>query len=341
MFNFFFLEQNDSIQQLCENFEKHESILSNSHGFFVCLIIKIFYYLRIRKDNSKIIKIKNIIDTHIDCLQNDELSIYYCFLGIFYKRSVSTNSIALDYFKKSNQLCSPNSSVNAMNAFQLVSVYSELNKYVIAYKKCIECKPLLRQYNNYSRLITIDMFECITLTNMHMFDESRQKLLNILSSTNNGTFNYCQDQIYHNLAWNALLSQNYEECIHYTNLAKDAGDPSPDLCYFIPFSLYKLNEPLDALNECSKAIKACDHFYIPFIEAISAKIQNKNNDFETKINVYYKSLLQNSNYEDIPLIQNFILDYYEEIHDKEMMINILKDIKLNNEDKLNYKTSLL
>lgn len=305
------------------------------------MIIKIFYYLRIQRDNSKIIEIKNIIDTHIDCLQNDELSIYYCFLGIFYKRSVSTNSIALDYFKKSNQLCSPNSSVNAMNTFQLVSVYSELNKYIIAYEKCIECKPLLRQYNNYSRLITIDMFECITLTNMHMFDESKKKLLNILSSTNNGTFNYCQDQIYHNLAWNALLSQNYEECIHYTNLAKDAGDPSPDLCYFIPFSLYKLNKPLNALNECSKVIKECDHFYIPFIEAISAKIQNKNNDFETKINIYYKSLLKNSNYEDIPLIQNFILDYYEEAHDKEMMINILKDIKLNNEDKLNFKTSLL
>lgn len=341
LFNFFFLEQNDSIQQLYENFEKHESILSNSHGFFVCLIIKIFYYLRIQKDNSKMIEIKNIIDTHIDCLQNDELSIYYCFLGIFYKRNISTNSIALDYFKKSNQLCSPNSSVNAMNTFQLVSVYSELNKYIIAYKKCIECKPLLRQYNNYSRLITIDMFECITLTNMHMFDESKKKLLNILSSTNNGTFNYCQDQIYHNLAWNALLSQNYEECIHYTNLAKDAGDPSPDLCYFIPFSLYKLNKPLNALNECSKTIKECDHFYIPFIEAISAKIQNKNNDFETKINIYYKSLLKNSNYEDIPLIQNFILDYYEKVHDKEMMINILKDIKLNNEDKLNFKTSLL
>ena len=341
LFDFFFLEQNDSIQQLCENFDNQESILSNSYGFFVCLIIKIFYYLRIQRDNSKIIEIKNIIDTHIDCLQNDELSIYYCFLGIFYKRSVSTNSIALDYFKKSNQLCSPNSSVNAMNTFQLVSVYSELNKYIIAYEKCIECKPLLRQYNNYSRLITIDMFECITLTNMHMFDESKKKLLNILSSTNNGTFNYCQDQIYHNLAWNALLSQSYEECIHYTNLAKDAGDPSPDLCYFIPFSLYKLNKPLNALNECSKVIKECDHFYIPFIEAISAKIQNKNNDFETKINIYYKSLLKNSNYEDIPLIQNFILDYYEEAHDKEMMINILKDIKLNNEDKLNFKTSLL
>ena len=129
--------------------------------------------------------------------------------------------------------------------------------------------------------------------------------------------------------------------MYYTNLAKDAGDPSPDLCYFIPFSLYKLNKPLNALNECSKAIKECDHFYIPFIEAISAKIQNKNNDFETKINIYYKSLLKNSNYEDIPLIQNFILDYYEKVHDKEMMINILKDIKLNNEDKLNFKTSLL
>ena len=49
------------------------------------------------------------------------------------------------------------------------------------------------------------MFECITLTNLGVYNESKEKLLKILSSANNDYLSYKTDQIYHNLAWNALL----------------------------------------------------------------------------------------------------------------------------------------
>ncbi len=92
-----------------------------------------------------------------------------------------------------------------MNIFQLISVYAELNQPTLAYEKCIFSKALLKQHNSYSRIITVDMFECITLTNLGLYNESKEKLLKILSSANNDYLSYRTDQIYHNLAWNALL----------------------------------------------------------------------------------------------------------------------------------------
>ena len=63
--------------------------------------------------------------------------------------------------------------------------------------------------------------------------------------------------------------------------------------------------------------------------------------FEKNIILYYQSLLQNNVYEDIPLIQNFILDYYTETNNKDMMIKILIDIKSFNDKDLTLKSSTL
>ena len=238
-------------------------------------------------------------------------------------------------------MCNSSSIVYSMNIFQLISVYAELNQPTLAYEKCIFSKALLKQHNNYSRIITVDMFECITLTNLGLYNESKEKLLKILSSANNDYLSYRTDQIYHNLAWNALLSQSYEECIHYTNLAKDAGDPSPDLCYFIPYSYYKQKDYLKCLDYIESHLEYADDFYKPFLQAISARIQKQNVDFEKNIILYYQSLLQNNVYEDIPLIQNFILDYYTETNNKDMMIKILIDIKSFNDKDLTLKSSIL
>ena len=71
------------------------------------------------------------------------------------------------------------------------------------------------------------------------------------------------------------------------------------------------------------------------MQAISARIQKQNVDFEKNIILYYQSLLQNNVYEDIPLIQNFILDYYTETN------NILIDIKSFNDKDLTLKSSTL
>ena len=238
-------------------------------------------------------------------------------------------------------MCNSSSIVYSMNIFQLISVYAELNQPTLAYEKCISSKVLLKQHNNYSRIITVDMFECITLTNLGVYNESKEKLLKILSSANNDYLSYKTDQIYHNLAWNALLSKNYDECIKYTNLAIENKDPSCDLCYFIPYSYYKQNEYLKCLDYIESRLEYANDFYKPFLQAISARIQKQNVDFEKNIILYYQSLLQNNVYEDIPLIQNFILDYYTETNNKDMMIKILIDIKSFNDKDLTLKSSTL
>ena len=124
-------------------------------------------------------------------------------------------------------------------------------------------------------------------------------------------------------------------------MAIENKDPSCDLCYFIPYSYYKQNEHLKCLDYIESHLEYADDFYKPFLQAISARIQKQNVDFEKNIILYYQSLLQNNVYEDIPLIQNFILDYYTETNNKDMMIKILIDIKSFNDKDLTLKSSTL
>ena len=98
---------------------------------------------------------------------------------------------------------------------------------------------------------------------------------------------------------------------------------------------------LKCLDYIESHLEYADDFYKPFLQAISARIQKQNVDFEKNIILYYQSLLQNNVYEDIPLIQNFILDYYTETNNKDMMIKILIDIKSFNDKDLTLKSSTL
>ncbi|MFR3061763.1 MAG: hypothetical protein ACLTL6_07025 [Holdemanella porci] len=89
------------------------------------------------------------------------------------------------------------------------------------------------------------------------------------------------------------------------------------------------------------SFRICRRFLQAFLQSISARIQKQYIDFEKNIILYYQSLLQNNVYEDIPLIQNFILDYYTETNNKDMMIKILIDIKSFNDKDLTLKSSTL
>lgn len=341
IFDNFFLERDQMINTIYENFNEVEEEIKTSYGFFVYLIIKLFYCLRLKRNDEKVFRIKEILDTNLRCLQKDEQAIYYSLLGIFYKRKTVTNEYALNCFFKSNSICISGSVTNAMNSFQLISVYSELNQPIIAYRACIECRNLLQIHHNYNRLVALDLFESAVLINLRLFNEAKEKLLKILSSTDDKFLNKYTDRIYHSLAWNALLSENYEECIHYTKEAKIKNDLSPDLCYFIPFSLFKLNRFSEALNECNKEKKGNTDFYIPFLESIKARIKGEKEEFENNILIYYKQLLLNRIYEDIPFVQRYILDFYEETNETDLKIKTYKEMFLYYENKLNEKTSFL
>ena len=115
------------------------------------------------------------------------------------------------------------------------------------------------------------------------------------------------------------------------------------MIYVISYPIHIINskEYLKCLDYIESHLEYADDFYKPFLQAISARIQKQNVDFEKNIILYYQSLLQNNVYEDIPLIQNFILDYYTETNNKDMMIKILIDIKSFNDKDLTLKSSTL
>lgn len=337
-FNMLFLanetQETNILKSAIQNTNKYE----HTSGYFIFQIIKLHYYLRINKNDEQVKNIQKLLESNLDALSQEHLSILYCLLGIYYKRHNTSIFIAETYLNKSIDLSTSNSKTYAYSLFQLISLYGRTNRNALAYSYCEKSRNVFTRLNNYTTMFYIDFSQCNCLISMELYNNAIQKLTELLNNIDQSSNKYIST-IYHSLAWCYLLNNQYDECIKYTNLAVENKDPSCDLCYFIPYSYYKQNEYLKCLDYIESHLECTDDFYKPFLQAISARIQKQNGKFENIIISYYKSLLQNNVYEDIPLIQNFILDYYKEINNKDMMIKILMDIKLFNDKNLVFDTS--
>ena len=329
-------EESDILKKAVEN----TNIYENSSAYFVFKIIELHYHMRISNNNTQIEYIRELVESNLDALSLANISIFYCLLGIYYKRKSVSIFIAENYLNKSLELSSSNSKVYAYSLFQLISLFARTNRVALAYSYCEKSRSIFNRLQNYTTMFFIDFFQCNCLTNLGLYENSIQKLTELLNNIDQSSNKYIST-IYHSLAWCYLLNCQYSECIKYTNLAIENKDPSCALCYFIPYSYYKQNEYLKCLDYIESHLEYADDFYKPFLQAISARIQKQNVDFEKNIILYYQSLLQNNVYEDIPLIQNFILDYYTETNNKDMMIKILIDIKSFNDKDLTLKSSTL
>ena len=329
-------EESDILKKAVEN----TNIYENSSAYFVFKIMELHYHMRISNNNTQIEYIRELVESNLDALSLANISIFYCLLGIYYKRKSVSIFIAENYLNKSLELSSSNSKVYAYSLFQLISLYARTNRVALAYSYCEKARNIFNRLNNYTTLFYIDFSQCNCLISMGLYDFATAKLKELLSDINQSNKEHVP-KIHHSLAWCYLLNCQYSECIKYTNLAIENKDPSCDLCYFIPYSYYKQNEYLKCLDYIESHLEFVDDFYKPFLQAISARIQKQNVDFEKNIILYYQSLLQNNVYEDIPLIQNFILDYYTETNNKDMMIKILIDIKSFNDKDLTLKSSTL
>ena len=329
-------EESDILKNAVEN----TNIYENSSAYFVFKIIELHYHMRISNNNTQIEYIRELVESNLDALSLANISIFYCLLGIYYKRKSVSIFIAENYLNKSLELSSSNSKVYAYSLFQLISLCARTNRVALAYSYCEKARNIFNRLNNYTTLFYIDFSQCNCLISMGLYDFATAKLKELLSDINQSNKEHVS-KIHHSLAWCYLLNCQYSECIKYTNLAIENKDPSCDLCYFIPYSYYKQNEYLKCLDYIESHLEYADDFYKPFLQAISARIQKQNVDFEKNIILYYQSLLQNNVYEDIPLIQNFILDYYTETNNKDMMIKILIDIKSFNDKDLTLKSSTL
>ena len=77
IFENFFFERQQSILDIYKIIQESENNIINSYAYFTFKIVQLFYYLRIEKNNSKIIEIEALLNQNLNCLQSDEISIYY------------------------------------------------------------------------------------------------------------------------------------------------------------------------------------------------------------------------------------------------------------------------
>lgn len=335
----YFLENDSKNILLLNEISQNKEKLNHSYGFLIMKIIELYYYLNIEPNNSMFLKLKAILDDYIHRLQYDELAIYYSLLGIYFNRSTSNNKSAKDYFLKSNKLCDSSSNVSMMNEFQLISLYARSNQSIIAFKKSNECKTHLQNYNNYNRSITLDISRCNILSNLGIYEEAKSQLIKILNTVDSEFLKKHIMHIYHSLAWNTLLSGNYEKCIEYSTLAKNNEDHTIDLCFFIPYSYFKQRKTNEFFISCQEALKDCNDIYKHFILALQAFYKKEYTEFEIQALDFYKLTLINNLYEDMLLIQKLLHQFYEDQKNSEMLIKILKDRVSYADQTLDLKTT--
>lgn len=314
--------------------------LLNSLGFFPILICHFYHCFFIEKNNTDASQIKIIIDRNIKCLSINELSIYYCFLGLYFKMH-KDKTTSISYFNKSMEYCSKSSNVYTMDIFNLIDLYSSTNNSLIAYNYLYEAKFSLDQNDNYIRLFECNLLECNILTRLHMYEQSKEKLLKILSHSESNLKNNNYLNIFRHLAWNALLSENYDDCIKYTKLARDNENAFNGLCYFIPFSYYKKGDIENCLNALNDEYIQANSIYKPFLYAIRARIQHKDEMFEKHILKCYECAISIQEFDGIHFILDMMIEYYDEKGKDKKLIYAFKDMKQFQEHHLTRKNSFV
>lgn len=316
----------------------HKQGYEHSDGFFIYQIIKLFYYIQVQMNEDEFNLSKKIVEENLDAIEKNDIAIFYCLLAIFYKRKTSTNNIAEEYLNKAISIVPIQSKIYALCIFEIITIYAETNRVVLAYSYCDQARILFGYFNNYTALFFIDLFQYNCMTLLGLYEIAKDNLIKLLNNITPANEKYTS-MIYHNLALNSLLQGNYEYCIQMANKALEQGNKSDDLFYFIPCSYYKLNQSQNALYSIKNSIGNINSLYKPLLIAIEAKIKKNDEQFEHSIFTFYKTLLTENKYEVILVPLEIMIDHFSETNQTDKLIKTYADYKMYIENKLNINNS--
>lgn len=335
-FTYLFQKQTEEEFEILEKAFSLKDSNQNSYAFFIYQILELFYHLRVSCDEKAFKKCKLFIDNYLYALSTYEKSIYYSLLAIYYRKDNFTSKIAYEYISLSNSLCSKDSVIFAMNLFQLIIILCEMNKSALALLQCQKAKIILKDFNNYKRLSDVDLLEgnCLILLNEQ--EEAQSRLKSILELGNNN-LSSSTNYILQSLAFSFIMNHQYQECIN--TIQPIMNELSKDVQWYLPFCLYQLKR----FDECNDSIKIallnCNKINSHFLLAIQSLISNNHIKFIEECMIYYHLILQQLNYDDVPILLNFMSDIEKERKNDLLQLEILKDLNLYHEKELTIESS--
>ena len=225
-----------------------------------------------------------------------------------------------------------------MNAFQEIAILGEMNQPALALLACQKVKSILREKSNYKRLSDIDLFESNCLILLGEQEEAQKKLKSILELGNNtlssNTFSTIQS-----LSFSYILSRKYEECIQTIEPVLDKLPE--DTQWFLPFCLYHLNRFSECIASINTSIKYSTEQNTHFLLAIQYRIADDASNFIHEFKQYYSSKLSHSEYDNIPVILHFFLDFAKEKNNPSLQLKIYADLNQYYEKTLTFERSEL
>lgn len=328
----FFDDEVNEIKVLNEAINKKVSYFQN-YAYFVFQIIMMFYYMRVENDDFLFSYYRTTIEENISVYAPNEISIYYCLIGIYCKKNSKNLKKAVDYFELSNQNSSPTSYVFAMNSFQIIGVQAMTAHPAIALGSCYKTRDILKNFNNYWKMLLIDLYECHVLTLLKEYDNSIALAERLLSNINQSLGNE-RSILYQCIGMNYLFMDEYEKCIQAINCA---GEYKEHLTIIIAYSLYRLND----INECKEVIlkeQKRSKEDNDFMNLITLIVDGKTN-IKKEISKCYKKFLEEKDFEKISLVLKIMVDFYEKSTEREEYIKVLEDYILYDNNELTVTSS--
>lgn len=328
----FFDDEVNEIKVLNEAINKKISFFQN-YAYFVFQIIMMFYYMKVENDDFLFSYYRTTVEENISVYTQNEISIYYCLVGIYCKGNSKNLKKAVDYFELSNQNSSPTSYAFAMNSFHIIGVQAMTAHPAIALESCYKTRDILKNFNNYWKMLLIDLYECHVLTLLKEYDNSIALAERLLSNINQSLGNE-RSILYQCIGMNYLFMNEYEKCIQAINCA---GEYKEDLTIIIAYSLYRLNDIKGCKEVILKEQKRSNEDN-DFLNLITLIVDGRTN-IKKEISKCYKEFLKEKDFEKISLVLKMMVDYYKKSTEREEYIKVLEDYILYDNNELTVTSS--
>lgn len=225
-----------------------------------------------------------------------------------------------------------------MNVFQKVVILGEMNRPALALLNCHNAENVLKDFNNYQRLTDIDLFEANCLILLGEQEEAQTRLNTILNLKNNEMCSNTSSMI-QSLAYSLILDRKYQDCVEIMHSSQ--CNLLEGTQWFLAFCLYKLNK-IDACKENIEntliyANKKNKHFLL----ALRYRIEKEDSKFLKECRCYYYVILNEMDYNTVPIILNLLLEFAEEKENDELRLKVFSDLNCYHEKRLNLKRSNL
>ena len=311
-------------EQSYQKILSYENVIKTSLSYIKFLLSQMIYH--INKNDLKTIKEYMYLEDYFEYLESYQIQLFYDYCGAYYINQHKYKS-SLDYFETALSYKGIPLS-KAMVQYHLATSLTYLNEVGEAFPYITEAIGIFSERLNLKRLTLSQQLLAIIYVKLGNYEKSEDINLSCLNAFTELNMPYQVIEIYNNLLWSYVLSENYQKIILKKDEILLKMKVSHSIYFYISYAYYKLGN----LDEARIYIKlAKEHLNHPtdYMQSMiktfaiylsDAKIIRK----EKYLLRVYDAAVKSQKEDLVIFTLNMIIDFYVETNQKEKEYEYMK-----------------